>query len=141
MGAKQIRLAQRGQHREKWFRTTHFLAKIFKGVWQRVTYRITQRPQSKRMQKRPHLMLHPHRAVLQVAVIKAQSRIDYNFVQAFFDCRLRLTQKIVLHRRNHILQIKIFRLPHIASLHITNNDPGRMLCRQGKDFLRVFHPG
>src|SRR4051794_37105405 len=76
VSAKQVRLAQRGQHGEERFGATHFLTKEFKRVCQGVADRESERAQSECIEEDAHLMAHAHRAVLEVAVIKAKSRID-----------------------------------------------------------------
>ena len=62
---------QRGQDGKEWFGTADFVAEEFKRVGQGVANRKSQGPQSERVQKNGHLMPDPHRAVLQVAIVKA----------------------------------------------------------------------
>src|SRR5258706_1520246 len=64
MRAKQIRLAERRQHREERFRAAYFLAEELECVRQRVANRKTQGPQPKRVEEHRHLLPYAHCAVL-----------------------------------------------------------------------------
>src|SRR6266436_4516900 len=80
--AKQVGLAQRGQHGKERLRTTHLLAEILEGVRQRVANRKTQRPQPERIQENRHLVAHPYRAVLQVRIVKTKPWIEDDLFHA-----------------------------------------------------------
>ena len=67
-------------------------------------------------------MPHSDRAVLQVAIIKSQPRIDEYFFDAIASGKLDLFRKIILHHRDRVrAKIKIPDLAHIFPLHITND--------------------
>src|SRR5436190_4118485 len=78
MRAEQIGFTQRSQHRKKGFRASHFFAEVFERVRQCMADRKTERPQPERIEKNLHLMAHALGAVLQVAIVKPQPRIEEN---------------------------------------------------------------
>src|SRR5205814_3816073 len=74
--AEQIRFAERGQHGEERLGAAHFLSEILEGVGQGVADRKAERAQPECIEEDRHLMAHSQRAVLKVAVVKAETRID-----------------------------------------------------------------
>ena len=93
MRAEQIRFSNCGKNGKKRFGAADFVAEKFKRVRQRVANRKTKRAQPKSIQENVHLMSHPHRAVLQVAVIKAEAGIEEDFFHAAFLSQLNLSPK------------------------------------------------
>ena len=72
--------------------------KKFKSMRQRVTDRKTELAQAERVQENVHLMADAHGAVLQIAIIKAESGIEQDFFHAVALCDFNLAGKIIAHR-------------------------------------------
>ena len=64
VGAEEVGFAEGGENGEERLGTADFLAKIFKGVRQRVADGKAEVTQAKRVQKRRHLMAHTNGTVL-----------------------------------------------------------------------------
>ena len=122
MGAEHIGPAQRGQHGEKRLGTTHLVAEILKGMRQRVADWKSQRPQPERVQENRHLVLYAHRAVLQIAVIKAEAGIENDFFHVVALCDFNLPGKIFTHHLNRVgAEIEIVHFADVFALHVTKN--------------------
>src|SRR5205807_2564909 len=95
--AEKVRLAQCRQHSEERLGAAHLLAEILERMGQRVANREAQRAQPEGVQKNRHLMPNAHRAVLQVAIIKAQAWIEENLLHAVARGDFDLPSKIIAH--------------------------------------------
>lgn len=82
MRAEQIRLSERSQHTEERFGATDFVAEKLKGMGQGMANRKPERPQPKRIQENVHLMPDADGAVLEIAIIETEPRIDEDFRHA-----------------------------------------------------------
>ena len=88
--------------KDKFRQTVDLFAEKFKGVRQGMADRKSQRPQPERVQKNGHLMPHAHRAVLEVAVIKAEAGIENDFPHAVALRNFNLPRKITAHHFDRI---------------------------------------
>src|SRR5438045_1750057 len=80
--AERCGFTQRGQHSEERFGAADFLPEIFEGVRQSVTDRKAERAEAECVQENGHLVPHAHGAVLEVAIVKTEPRIDEDFFHA-----------------------------------------------------------
>src|SRR5436309_5854990 len=85
--------------------------------------RETEFAQAKGVEEHLHLMPHPHAAVLQIAVIKAKSRIDEYLLHSRFSREFHLSGKVVIHQQNWIFsEAEIADIPDILSLDVADDD-------------------
>src|SRR5438105_4338496 len=97
MRAEQIGFTQRREYCEKRLRAAHFFAKILESVRQGVAYGKAERAQAERVQEDRHLVTNSNGAVLQVAIIKAEARIENYFFDAMARGALDLAREIITH--------------------------------------------
>src|SRR5687768_8618671 len=97
VGAKQIGFSEGGQHCEERLGAPDFLAEVLECMRQRVAYRKPERAQTKRAQKYVQLVLHAHGAVLQIAIIKTEARVDEDFFEPDLLRKLKLPLEVALH--------------------------------------------
>src|SRR5437899_2841415 len=102
MRAKQIRLSEHSQQRKEWLSAAHLLAEILKGVRQGMANGKAKTTEPERVQENRHLMAHPHAAVLQVAVIKAQPGIEQYLLHSCARGGVYLAREIIPHHRHRI---------------------------------------
>ena len=89
---------------------------------QGVANRKAERAQPKCVQEYIHLVAHAHQAVLEVAIIKAQTGIDHNLFHADANGQFDLPGEIVTHLGDGLrAQIEIAHLANIRTLQIANN--------------------
>src|SRR4051812_27868897 len=142
VGAKEISFAERGEEREKGFGATDFFAKKFECVRQGMADWKAQCTQPKGVEKHGHLVAHTNRAVLQVAIIKAESGVEEDALDTIASRDLDLAGEIVPDLFDGVrAEIKIGNLAHVAALNVTNNDRGIVRCDQAIQFLRVRSAG
>ena len=72
------------------------------GVWKRMADRETQRTESESVKEDVHLMPHPHCAVLEIAVVETQPRVDKDALNALFRRLLNLPREVVVHSANRV---------------------------------------
>ena len=142
MRAEQVGLAQRSQHREERFSAAHFLAEILERVRQCVADGETQRSQAEAVQENVHLMAHPHGAVLQVAVVEAESGIYEDAFHAVALGDLDLAREEFMHHRNRICaQVEVADFADIFALHVTDDHGGIVGGHGAEQFIRAFRAG
>ena len=76
MGAEQVGFAEGGEDGEEGFGATDFFLEKFEGMREGVADGETEVAQAKGVEKNVHLMPHAHRAVLEIAVVKAEAGIE-----------------------------------------------------------------
>ncbi|SVB76855.1 uncharacterized protein METZ01_LOCUS229709, partial [marine metagenome] len=101
--AEQVGLTECGEHGEKRLGTPHLIPKTLDRVRQGVAHRPAQFAQPEGVQKRFHLVAHPHRAVLQVAIVKTQPRVDKALGQAAAPGGLDLAREVLRHARDGVV--------------------------------------
>src|SRR5262245_27218602 len=102
MSAKQVRFAQGGQDREEWFGAANLLLEVFEGMRQRMADRETQRTQPESVQEDMHLMSHAHGAVLEIAVVETQPRVDEDPLNALLHRLLNLSREVIVHPADRV---------------------------------------
>ena len=112
--AQQARLAEQRQHGEKRLGRAHLLLEALEGVRQRLADRPAQRAQPEAVQENLHLVPDARAAVLQVAVVKAEARIDPDARHARVRRRLDLPREKLVQRRDRVApQVELADLAHV----------------------------
>ena len=101
----------------------------------------TEIPQPERVQKNVHLVPHAHRAVLQVAVIKAEAGIKDDFLHAAALREFNLARKIIAHHRDRVgAQIEVADFTNVLARDITDDDGGIVRGDQAILIFRFADP-
>src|SRR5882672_3277267 len=82
VGAEQIGFAERRQHGEERLGGADFFTEVLEGMGQGVADWKTQCAEPEGVQEHGQLMPHAHSAVLKVAIVKAETRIEKDFLHA-----------------------------------------------------------
>ncbi len=140
--AEQIGFAQCGQHGKERFGATDFVPEKFKRVGQGVADGKSQRPQPERIEENFHLMPHAYGAVLQVAVIETEARIEQDFLHAVALRDFNLARKVFAHLFNRIAaQIEIADFTDIFALDVTDDDRGVVRGDHAEKLIAAFRAG
>src|SRR5439155_1262698 len=100
MRAKQVSLSKRGEQRKERLSAAHLFTEVFEGVRQGMANGKAKTTEPERVQENRHLMAHPHGAVLQVAVIKAQPGIEQYLLHSCARGGVYLAREIIPHHRH-----------------------------------------
>src|SRR3989442_1484658 len=139
MSPEKICLTKGGENREKRFGAAYLLAEIFKGMRQSVTNWKPERPQTERVKENTHLMSHPQGAVLEVAIVEAQTGIKEDSFDPVPTGDFDLARKIIVHPSDRIgAQFKVGYFADIRSVHVADDDRGVVGGNEPEKFLGVF---
>src|SRR4051812_5536036 len=87
-------------------------------------------------------MPHADGAVLQVAIVKSEARIDQNLLDSAFGSELGLPPEIVVHQLHWIgSKIELRDLAHIWPLDVADDDGGAMRGDHPVDFFGAARSG
>ena len=98
----------------------------------------TQLAEAKGIEKDGHLMAHTNGAVLQVAIIKAETGIENDLLDTDAPCRIDLTSELVAHHGDWVgAEIKIADFTDVSALDIAKDDRGIVCSDEAEDFVFV----
>src|SRR5690348_8306911 len=109
---------------------------------QGVTDGIAERAQAERVQEHRHLVADANGAVLKVPVIKAEARVDEDFLYAAFFGDSDLPAKIFFHQFGWIGgEIEVADFADVCTLDVTNNGSGVVGGDHPINFVRIARTG
>ncbi len=137
MGSQEMGFAKQREDGEERLRAADFVLEVFEGVRQRVTDGPAQLAQAEGVEEGPHLMAHAGRAVLEVAVIEAQPRVEEDALHAEARRLVNLPREIVPHARHHVvLEGEIPDGADVLALDVTEDHGGVPLGDEAEKVAR-----
>jgi uncharacterized SAM-dependent methyltransferase len=142
VGAEQVGFAQGGQHGKEGLGAADLLAEKLEGVREGVAEGKPQRAQAEGVQENRHLVAHPHGAVLQVAVVETQARVQEELLHPVAPGQLNLAGKVIVHQRHRVrAQIEVAHLADVFPLHIAEDGRRIVLGDHAEELLAALGPG
>ncbi len=142
VGAEQIGFTKRGEHGEEWFGGADFLTKILEGVREGVANWEPEGAEAEGVQENSHLVPHANGAVLEIAVVEAEPRIEEDLFDAIARCCFNLAREIIMHHRDGVIaEVEVSDFADISALNVADDHGGVVSGGNAEEFMVIFGRG